>query len=334
MVRIIKAGGKDWLETASRILSNGGLVAFPTETVYGLGADSFNEEAVIKVFKVKRRPLSDALIVHIADYGMLNGVVREFNEDAELLARRFWPGPLTIIMERDPNLPKVVTGGSGKVGVRWPAHPVAEELIKYFGKPLVAPSANTSGRPSPTTADDVASDLNDLIDLIIDGGETPIGIESTVIDLTVTPPRIVRPGAIPREEIERVLGVKVVVDPRALSKRKRYSPKYVLVLVEREGVGEDEYVGNVVRCARRVCGVNALIISCSENADIYKGLGFKVLVIGSRSSAFDVAKNLYRVLRRAEELGINCVVCEDFTGKGLWAAVRHRLRSAASIICR
>ena len=338
MTRVVKAVGKEgeWLEEAVRVLRSGGLVAFPTETVYGLGADAFNESAVLKVFKVKRRPLGDALILHISGMEMVPQCVSEFPEDAEKLARRFWPGPLTLILGKAEPVPKVVTGGRRKVGVRWPAHPVAEAIIAGLGKPVVAPSANLSGRPSPTRASDVLTDLGGLIDLVVDGGETPIGIESTVLDLTVDPPTILRPGAIPKEEIEDVLGRPVALKPgTGSSKRARYSPSKQLVIVEApaslpaEGTALREYAERVLQTALGLCGEGGVVLASSETATMYAMSGLKVIDIGSRSNALDVARKLYKALRIAEALAKTCIVSEDFPGGGLWVAIRYRLRSAA-----
>lgn len=338
MTRVVKAIDKEggWLEEAVRVLRSGGLVAFPTETVYGLGADAFNESAVLKVFEVKRRPLSDALILHISGMGMVPQCVSEFPEDAEKLARRFWPGPLTLVLSKAESVPKVVTGGRRKVGVRWPAHPIAEAIIAGLGKPVVAPSANLSGRPSPTRASDVLADLGGLIDLIVDGGETPIGIESTVLDLTVDPPAILRPGAIPKEEIEGVLGKSVTLKPgTGSSKRARYSPSKQLIVVEApvnllaEGVTLREYAERVLQIALGLCGEDGVILASSETATMYVTSGLKVIDIGSRSNALDVARKLYKALRVAEALAKTCIVAEDFPGGGLWVAIRYRLRSAA-----
>jgi len=322
-----------WLARAVEVLRKGGLVAFPTETVYGLGADARNVNAVLKVFRVKRRPLSDALILHVSSVEMASSCVREFPEDAERLAREFWPGPLTLILPKRGWVPKEVTGGSDKVGVRWPAHPVAEALIRGFGSPLVAPSANVSGRPSPTRAEDVVAELGDSVDLIVDGGETPIGIESTVLDLTVDPPSVLRPGAIPVEEISRVLGKEVRLKfGEGSSRRARYSPRSRLVLVRFTGGDLLKYAERVAEVARAVCGEGAVIIASSETAQAYLMSGFKVVDVGSRRDALEVAKKLYRALRVADALGRGCIVAEDFAGKGLWVAIRHRLMSAASEI--
>jgi len=337
MTRVIKAGsgGMEWLEEAVRVLRSGGLVAFPTETVYGLGADAFNESAVLKVFKVKKRPLCDALILHVSSMEMVPRCVSEFPEAAERLARKFWPGPLTLVLSKAEPVPEVVSGGGRKVGVRWPAHPVAEAIISGLGRPVVAPSANLSGRPSPTRASDVLADLGGLIDLIVDGGETPIGIESTVLDLTTDPPTILRPGAIPKEEIENVLGKRVALKPgRGSSKRVRYSPSKQLIVVEApanltESSTLREYAERVSRIALELCGEGGVILASSETATAYITSGLKVIDIGSRNDALEVAKKLYKALRVAEVLAKTCIVAEDFPGGGLWVAIRYRLRSAA-----
>lgn len=233
------------MEKAGEILKSGGLVAFPTETVYGLGGDALNPEASAKIYAAKGRPSDNPLIVHIADMEALKVLASEVPEKAKILADRFWPGPLTMIMPKSDAVPYATTGGLDTVAIRMPSHPTAYELIRSSGVYIAAPSANTSGRPSPTTAQHVYEDLNGRIDMIIDSGKVDIGLESTIVDLTGEIPTILRPGYITRAMLEEVVG-PVTIDKAILAehedpnlrpkapgmKYKHYAPKGDLVIVE------------------------------------------------------------------------------------------------------
>ncbi|MCL6642853.1 MAG: threonylcarbamoyl-AMP synthase, partial [Candidatus Bipolaricaulota bacterium] len=229
------------IERAAQIIRSGGVVAFPTETVYGLGADALNEDAVRKIFTAKERPFDDPLIVHIAHAEQLSLLARHIPRQAWDLTERFWPGPLTLVLPKTDRVPTVTAGGLDTVAVRAPAHPVARSLIERSGVPIAAPSANRFGRPSPTTAQHVWDDLNGRIDLILDGGPTPIGVESTVLDLTQDPPMVLRPGGVTLEELREVLGEVRLLDSSASEAAKRspgtryrhYAPKARVLLVER-----------------------------------------------------------------------------------------------------
>lgn len=206
------------LRVAARLIREGKLVAFPTETVYGLGADALNEKAARRIFEAKGRPADNPLIVHIAEFSQVYELAREVPEEAKMLAKKFWPGPLTIVLPRREIVPDVTTGGLDTVAIRMPANEIALKLIKLSGRPIAAPSANISGKPSPTTAEHVADDFYGKIECIIDGGETKIGVESTVIDLTEWPPVLLRPGGLPLEEIEKVIG-EVRIHPAVFGKK-------------------------------------------------------------------------------------------------------------------
>ena len=199
------------IQEAAAILRRGGLVGIPTETVYGLGADALNEEAVVRIFLAKGRPQDNPLIIHVPDASWLEQYCRDVPPEAYRLAERFWPGPLTMILPRRDIVPLQTTGGLETVGVRCPDHPVTLAIIRAAGVPIAAPSGNTSGRPSPTTAAHMIEDMDGKIDGIVDGGPCTVGVESTIIDLTVTPPRLLRPGGLPLEALEEVLG-EVSVD--------------------------------------------------------------------------------------------------------------------------
>ncbi len=335
MARIIEPT-KEGIEEAVRILDSGGLVAFPTETVYGLGADAFNPAAVMKVYEVKKRPRTSALILHISGLDMFEGCVRDPPEEAYLLIKWFWPGPLTLVLRKDERVPGAVSAGKDTVGIRWPAHPVAEAIIAGLGRPVVAPSANRSGRPSPTTAKHVVDDLGDLIDAVVDGGETPYGIESTVLDLTTDPPRILRPGAIPREKIEEVLGKEVldayVTKPGGVA---RYRIRKKLVMVDACGAPEHELPEKVMESVNLLDAKSPILLVSDETATAYSFSGAKVLVIGSRRNPLDVAKKLFKVLRVAEVLPGDVIIVEPLPSEGgLWAAINHRIREASSKVVR
>lgn len=194
------------LNIGAEILRKGGLVAFPTETVYGLGANALNEDAVKNIFKAKGRPSDNPLIVHIADYDALNELVTEIPEKAKVLMDKFWPGPLTLVFKKSEKVPETVSGGLDTVAIRMPKKPVALELIKLSGVPVAAPSANTSGKPSPTKAQYVVDDMSGKIDAIIDGGNCEVGLESTVLDITGDVPKLLRPGGVTFEQLTEVLG--------------------------------------------------------------------------------------------------------------------------------
>ena len=233
------------IQIAAKIIQKGGLVAFPTETVYGLGADALNSDAVLALFEAKKRPLDNPPIVHVANQSEVNRLVQEVPEKAELLMEKFWPGPLTLVFKRSSLMPNVTVAGLDTVAIRMPKHKVALALIKQSGLPIAAPSANLAGKPSPTTAKHVYDDLNGRIDVILDGGATNIGVESTVLDVTVDPPMILRPGGTSFEELLKVLGeVKLHPFVEALKelplekirspgmKHRHYAPKAEVILVE------------------------------------------------------------------------------------------------------
>ena len=329
---------------AASVIRSGGLVAFPTETVYGLGANVFNEIAVKRIYEVKGRPPDNPVIVHICDVNQLSEVASRVPEEAYRLIERMWPGPLTLLLPRGPRVPYAVTAGLETVAVRMPAHPVALELIRESGVPIAAPSANVSGKPSPTRGDHVVEDFYSKIELILDAGETLYGVESTIVNILVDPPVLLRPGAYPVEEIERVLGKKVVVPSfarglgeaeRALApgmKHRHYAPDTPLVLVESEDYTN---TARIVEAVRRVVeeykarGLKVALITYREVAEYYKGLSDKTLVMGSRGNLYEVAKNLFATLRLVDKLGVDIAVVEGVEERGLGLAVMNRLRKAS-----
>ncbi|MCS7107426.1 MAG: L-threonylcarbamoyladenylate synthase [Acidilobaceae archaeon] len=323
---------------AAEAIKGGGLVAFPTETVYGLGADALNEAAVRKIYAVKGRPPDNPIIVHICETGQLELLSSYVPEKAYRLAERLWPGPLTLLVRKSPRVPYAVTAGQETLAVRMPAHPVALKLIE-LSAPIAAPSANISGRPSPTRGEHVVKDLSSRVEVIIDAGETLYGVESTIVDLLSEPPVLLRPGAYPVEELEKILGEKIYVPDfarglaeasRALApgmKHRHYAPRTPLILVEAREYSQLEAYARTVREEAEKHG-RAAILASKETARFYGGL--KVIELGSRGDMFSIARALFDALRRVDELGVDVAVAEGFEERGLGLAVMNRLRRAAS----
>lgn len=322
---------------AGEVLTRGGLVAFPTETVYGLGGNALDENASKKIYSAKGRPSDNPLIVHIAEYSALEGIVAGIPEKASRLAAAFWPGPLTMIFHKNDRVPKSTTGGLDTVAVRMPDHPVALELIRAGGGYVAAPSANVSGRPSPTRASHVADDLNGRIDVIIDGGDVGIGIESTIVDLTDELPVILRPGYISRKMLETVVGpVKVDPglaedDPQARPKApgmkyRHYAPRASLLIVEGEETAVREKINRLL-AEELANGRKAGVIASDESAQAYpEGI---VKSVGTRADERTIAMNLYRVLREFDELDVTRIYSEAFDTPAMGQAIMNRLMKAA-----
>lgn len=328
---------KEVIREAGDILKKGGLVAFPTETVYGLGADALQEEAAKKTYEAKGRPSDNPLIVHIADYEDLKKIAVNIPAETDALAAHFWPGPLTMIFEKSDIVPYGTTGGLDTVAVRMPSDPVAEELIRAAGGFVSAPSANTSGRPSPTTAEHVLEDLGGKIDMVIDGGSVEIGLESTILDMTVEPPMILRPGAITADMFEEVIG-PVSVDETILGseskkppkapgmKYRHYAPKARLAIVEGDLREEILAIRQLAYAASRE-GKKVGIIATDETLPFYKyGL---VKDIGTRENEKTIARNLYRILREFDEEDVDTIYSESFAMQGIGKAIMNRLEKAA-----
>jgi L-threonylcarbamoyladenylate synthase len=326
------------LSKAGDLLRQGEIVAFPTETVYGLGANAIDPVAVKKIFFAKGRPNDNPLIVHVADVAQLVPLVREVSEKAQALMNKFWPGPLTLILPKSPLVPEEVTAGLPTVAVRMPGHPVALALIKEAGVPIAAPSANISGLPSPTEGKHVLADLDGKVPLIIDGGETKVGLESTVVDVTVEPPLILRPGGITLEEIENIIG-QAAFDP-GLSQNEpprspgmkytHYSPRADVIIVE--GL-EHEMAGKVISAFRKLAGEGkkvALLLSEETGREIQGRVTpcyFEIL--GSKNNLYLVAHRLFSSLRQSDRHGADIVLIESFPDQGVGAAVMNRIRKAA-----
>ncbi len=335
---------------AAKLLREGKLVAFPTETVYGLGGDAFDPTASARIYAAKGRPSDNPLIVHIADIAELERLCLNVPEAAYLLADKFWPGPLTMIMKKADCIPKETTGGLDTVAVRMPSHPIARRLIQESGIPIAAPSANASGRPSTTKAEHVIEDLSGRIEMIIDGGSSDIGLESTIVDLTCSPVQILRPGYITIEMLKEV--IPDVVYDRAVLKREKndnivarapgmkyrhYAPKGELVIYEGEPRAVVEAVYSAA--AEKLDGGSRVgILASEEMAREYrsrldgrpdKGSGAVIEVVGSRENEESIAANLFDCLRRFDAEETPFIFGECFTSDNLGAAIMNRLVKAA-----
>lgn len=325
------------IREAGEILRGGGLVAFPTETVYGLGGDALNPCSSKRIYAAKGRPSDNPLIVHIADMDDLEAIVREIPESAVRLAERFWPGPLTMILNKSPGVPYETTGGLDTVAVRMPVNRIARELIRAAGGYVAAPSANRSGRPSPTVAKYVVEDLNGRIEMIIDGGNVEIGLESTIVDLTSGRPVVLRPGYITRQQLEEVLSgvdedTTLMRDdsgqaPKAPGmKYRHYAPKGDLTIV---GGPEESVVAYInthcvhAKLANKKTGVIGTDVTVGKYcADVCKS-------VGRRGDEKMAARELYRVLREFDDECVEIIYAEAFDESGIGRAVMNRLLKAA-----
>lgn len=325
------------IQRAGRILKEGGLVAFPTETVYGLGGNALDSRSSIKIYAAKGRPSDNPLIVHIADIEKLSEIVTEIPEKAKILAEKYWPGPLTMIFPKTDIVPRETTGGLDSVAVRFPSDRIAQELIRAAGGFVAAPSANTSGRPSPTMADHVMEDLGDAIDMIIDGGQVGIGLESTIVDFTEEIPVVLRPGYISLDMIRVVLGdvrmdkglliTDSSVRPKAPGmKYRHYAPQADLTIVE----GEMDAVVRVINefaAEAAVQGRQVGIIATDETREKYP-LGV-VKSIGSREDEDSIGHHLFEVLREFDHCQVSAIYSEAFFTPRIGQAIMNRLLKAA-----
>jgi len=320
------AGLQQGLREAVRILREGGVVAFPTETVYGLGADARNPDAVREIFRVKGRPAVNPVIVHVPDVQLARELVTAWPHQAEILAERFWPGPLSLVLPRSNEVPDVVTAGGPTVALRVPAHPVARALLRESRLALAAPSANRSCQLSPTRAEHVLADLGDRISLILDGGPTTGGLESTVLDLSCDPPRLLRPGLVPPGEIEQLIGPiqhgssgerpKVLASPGMLE--RHYAPRTPLEVAEPE-----EIPRRIAQLQRQ--GLKSAVVSHQELDGVPPG---ECLIrLGSDPVAY--ARDFYDTLHRLDKRGLDRIVVCQLPAGDEWLALRDRLRRAA-----
>lgn len=328
------------LEEACRILQKGGLVAFPTETVYGLGGDAMYSEVSAKIYAAKGRPSDNPLIVHIADMDALEDIAQSVPEAAVKLADHFWPGPLTMIFPKKEAVPKSTTGGLETVAVRMPSHPVARALIRESGVYIAAPSANTSGRPSPTKAEHVKEDLDGRIDMILDGGAVGIGLESTIVDLSTGVPTILRPGYITGEMLEDVLG-EVQVDPAILSQKmnpnivakapgmkyRHYAPKGQMTIIEGDTGKVVDEINRLVK-EKTDEGCSVAVIATEETKDAYACAN--VRSVGSRATEGSIAAGLYDILREMDHIGAEYIYAESFEKDTLGKAIMNRMLKAAA----
>jgi len=321
------------IKIAAEEIRKGNLVAFPTETVYGLGADALNKKAVAKIFQAKGRPFNDPLIAHIADIKELHRLSRQVPPVALKLAKAFWPGPLTLVLKKSELVSGIVTASLDTVAVRMPADNIALRLIREAKTPIVAPSANLFGRTSPTTAQHVADDLDGKIEMIIDGGKTKVGVESTVLDIAVEPVRVLRAGGISVEKLKEVIGqVKISKEleegfrsPGMLN--SHYSPRAKLILVEKKG---DAQVEEIRKLASKYTaqGLKVGIMAKEENQNKYDR--FEVKVIGKGSELDVCAANLFSTLRSFDKEGFEIIITEGLEEHGLGLAIMERLRKASA----
>ena len=326
------------IQTAAKILQEGGLVAFPTETVYGLGGNGLDGTACEKIYIAKGRPSDNPLILHISEFEELNPIVREISPAAQKLMDAFWPGPLTMVFPKSDIVPEKATGGLDTVAVRFPNHPVARAIIKAAGLPIAAPSANSSGKPSPTRASHVEFDLNGKIDMIVDGGAAEWGLESTIVDVSGEVPMILRPGAVTKEMMEEVVGM-VEIDPAILQKPAadlkpkapgmkytHYSPKAEVILVKGETTAVADEI-NRLAAEDMAHGLKTGVMATEETKDLYKA--DIVLSLGSRERPEEIGANLFKYLRKFDFLGAERVYSEVFSEEGEGMAIMNRLNKAA-----
>ena len=327
---LLSASRPEDIRTAARILREGGLVGIPTETVYGLAANALDGKACAAIFAAKGRPADNPLIVHISDIKQLYTLVRDVPQEAERLASLYWPGPLTIILPKADCIPDEVSAGLDTVAVRFPSHPAAQAVIRESGLPLAAPSANLSGRPSPTTAQHVLHDLGGKIDAVLDGGPCSVGLESTVVTLACRPPRLLRPGGVTLEQLRAALG-EVVLDPAVLNplaagaqaaspgmKYKHYAPKASVILLDGTREAYLSYVNSHTE------GAGALCYAGDEEA-----LRVPTVCYGSEENPAEQAQELFDALRRLDELGVSTVYARLPETSGVGLAVYNRLIRAA-----
>lgn len=325
------------IEEAGQILKKGGLVAFPTETVYGLGGDALNASSSGKIYAAKGRPSDNPLIIHIASMQALEKIVDNIPEAAYLLADKFWPGPLTMIFQKAECVPLETTGGLSTVAVRMPSNKIALALIEAAGGYVAAPSANLSGRPSPTVAKYVIQDMDGRIDMILDGGEADIGLESTIIDLTGREPVILRPGYVTEEMLEEIIG-QVETDRTVLEgnskqapkapgmKYRHYAPKGSLTIVEGSSEKVTAFINEqLAQC--RIKGQKSGVIATDETAVLYSADSVKSA--GSRIEEEQIAKHLFRILREFDDEEIEVMFAESFETRGMGQAIMNRLLKAA-----
>ena len=328
---------KEGIKKAADIIKKGGLVAFPTETVYGLGANGLDENAVPKIYEAKGRPSDNPLILHISEFDEIKSIVEEIPKTAIILAEEFWPGPLTMVLKKSDIVPYRTTGGLESVAVRMPSNRIARELIKASGVPIAAPSANSSGRPSPTKASHVLYDLDGKIDLVIDGGAVDIGLESTIVDVTTEVPVILRPGFITEEMLSEAIG-RVEIDevvkslspdkdlkPKAPGmKYRHYAPRGRMTIFKGK---PEKVVERINEELAKSAGKKTAVLATDETKMYYKA--DVVISVGSREDGESIAHNLFDVLRRFDDVGAEVIFSEGFDENKLGFAIMNRLHKSA-----
>ncbi len=329
---------KSLIEEAAKIIREGGLVAFPTETVYGLGANGLYEKAVKKIFLAKGRPQDNPLILHVHSVEQVKDLVEEIPPVAKLCMDKFWPGPLTIIFKKSPKVPEMISAGLDTVAIRMPENKIALELIKEANTPIAAPSANISGKPSPTSADHVIEDMMGKVDMILDGGDTGIGLESTVLDLSTDIPMILRPGGVTKEDLSKFIP-NITIDSSIIKedekkvpkspgqKYRHYAPKAEMLLFSGQVDSiVDAIIVNTEKYTKE--GKRVGIICTDETKNFYKeGL---IISMGSRKNKETIARNLFNILRTFDHLEVDIILAEGVDLSNLGIAIMNRMMKAAS----
>jgi len=319
------------IKQASEVIHNRGLVAFPTETVYGLGANALDPKAAAGIFEAKKRPLDDPLIIHIADEGDLDGLVEGITSEAEKLIERFWPGPLTLVLKKKKIIPDIVTTGLDTVAVRMPSNPIARKFIQVCEIPIAAPSANLFGRPSPTTAKHVLDDLDGRIDVLLDGGNTEIGVESTVVEIVDGKIIVLRPGGISVEELRGVIGDVEVYSESKTPERspgkypQHYSPLAKVILVENDLLQKEKTIE--IASDMESKGHKVGVMAKQEHEDAYRS--FNVKILGPEEDFKICASRLFSTLREFDSESMDIIIAESIVEKGLGLAIMNRLRKAS-----
>ena len=338
-VAIIKDINTDirFIEEAGKVIRNGGTVAFPTETVYGLGANALDDDAVRKIFIAKGRPQDNPLIIHVSTKE-ISGLVKDVPEVAQKIIDKFWPGPLTVILEKKDIIPNVTSANLNTIGIRMPNSEIALKLIELAERPIAAPSANISGRPSPTEVERCVEDLNGRVDYIIGGESSDIGVESTIVDCTVNPPLVLRPGGItlemlkeinPEIELDKALKSKPNDDfkPKAPGmKYKHYAPNAHLKIIKGKNEKTIEIINEIVENYIEK-GNDVAILTTNENLNKFNN--GKVISLGSENDLKEIAKNLFEALRKCDDLGVQYILCQGFEENGVGLAIMNRLNKAA-----
>lgn len=320
------------IKIAAQAIRQGKLVAFPTETVYGLGADALNSQAVSKIFEAKGRPYNVPLIVHIGEKKELFNLAKEIPLETSKLIKKFWPGPLTLVLKKSNIVPDIVTAGLDTVAIRMPKNSIALNLIKFARTPIAAPSANLFGRPSPTCAQHVIDDLAGKVNVVLDGGKTEIGVESTVVDMTCKPFRILRPGGVTREKLREVLDEVIINSNKSKTIRspgmllRHYSPKAKLILVEKKNGQIEEMKRLALKFKNR--GKDVGIMTTSKNQNKFNG--FKIKIMGSSDNLKTCAINLFSILRSFDREKVDVIIAEGMKTHGFGLTIMDRLRKAAT----